>query len=260
MKRFALYIKFRVEKANIIQDYWDNILQQVNYDDTDVYIWIYDPYSSNLLVLNDIIKDCMKKYDKAIFVTNYNQNNYLTIDDQTYLKNFHNNNAIHSVQRPICESHLKAFIIPKNCEYIFKLDGDDMFYPNFKIEYFYKIVDYMKEQKLKILTRPFWAWRGHGWSFGFTVAESNILNYLKPEQVKGMNWQNLDRDKVYNLDNLFGYILLCLYKINIKKLFFKLNDYGWGSSKGHFHPYLLYGNTDPTPEDTFINKINGTII
>ena len=50
---------------------------------------------------------------------------------------------------------LKAFLIPKNCEYIFKLDGDDMFYPNFKIEYLYKIVNYMKKHKLKILTRPF---------------------------------------------------------------------------------------------------------
>ena len=195
-----------------------------------------------------------------IFVTNYNQNNYLSDEDQNYLRNFPNNKSLMENQYAICESHLKAFLIPKNCEYIFKLDGDDMFYPNFKIEYFYKIVDYMKKHKLKIITRPFWMWRQRGWSFGFTVAENNILNYIKPEQIKGIGWENLDTAYIYNLDNLFGYILICLYKIPINKLFFKLNDYKWSFDICNFHNKSLYGNTKKDPEGYYIDKINGIII
>lgn len=260
MKKFAIYIKFYVGKVHKIQENWDHILTNINYDDTNVYIWIYDENSTNLLVCNETVKDCMKKYSKAIFVTNYNQNNYLSDEDQKYLRIFPSNKSMELRQYAICESHLKAFLIPRNCEYIFKLDGDDMFYPNFKIEYFYKIVDYMKKHKLKIITRPFWMWRQHGWSFGFTVAESNILNYIKPEQIKGMGWENLDRFKVYNLDNLLGYILIILYKIPINKLFFKLKDYKWSFDRGNPHNEALYGNTEKSPEDNYIDKINGIII
>ena len=231
--------------------------------DTYVYIWIYDPNSTNLLVCNETIKDCVKKYNKAIFVTNYNQNNYLSDEDQNYLGNFPSNKSLWEDHYAICESHLKAFLIPKNCEYIFKLDGDDMFYPNFNIEYFYKIIDYMKEHKLKILTRPYWMWRNGGWSFGFTVTESNILNYIKPEQIKGQNWPGYK-----NLDNLIGHILMRLYKIPINKLFFKLNDYAW-SNTNISHDAQFYRNDIKNKklqplnrgvEDKYIAKINGIII
>lgn len=243
MKKFALYIKFKVENVDKIQCYWNHILQNINYDDTDVYIWIYDPNNANLLNYNETVKKCKKKYNKAIFVTNYNQNEYLSNDDQNYLKTFSHSKSLSKNQYAICESHLKALIIPKHCEYIFKLDGDDMFYPSFKIQYFYRIIDYMKEHNLKIITRPFWMCKDRGWSFGFTVTENKILDYIKPNKIKGMTWTNIDRAKMYNLDNLFGYILICLYKIPINRLFFKLKDYKWSST-----------------EDNYIDKINGIII
>ena len=56
----------------------------------------------------------MKKYSKAIFVTNYNQNNYLSDEDQKYLRIFPSNKSMELRQYAICESHLKAFLIPRN--------------------------------------------------------------------------------------------------------------------------------------------------
>jgi hypothetical protein len=238
-------------------------LENIDYNDTYVYIWIYDPNKTDLLTHNDTVKDCMKKYDKAIFVTNYNQNNYLSKDEQNYLKDFPNNKSIHEDHYAICESHLKAFLIPKNCNYIFKLDGDDMYYPNFKVDYFNKIVEYMRENELKIITRPFWAFAGDTWSFGFTVAESNILKYIQPEQVKGIDWYNIDIRKIRNLDNLFGYILMCIKKIPKNKLYFKLSDYDWPVHlQPHFWTIYLAGKFDYIfqNENTYIHKINGIVI
>jgi hypothetical protein len=250
MKEFALYIKFQEKKIETLKK-WEHILDNINYNDIDVYIWIYDPKFRDLSSLGDIVQKFINKYKSIKFITNSNQDTFLTPIEIKYLDEFHNNNSlIH--QKILAKSHLKAFMVPKNIEYIFKLDGDDMFYPNFKVKYFYDIVNYMKSNKLKILTRPFWMCRGQGWSFGFTIAESNILEYIKPEQIKGITWKNLDRCGAKNLDNLFGYILICLYKIPVDKLFFKLKEYDWNKTPGW--------RCGVHPEDNYIHKINGIII
>ena len=47
--------------------------------------------------------NCVNKYKNAVFVTNYNQNNYLANEEQTYLENFPNNKSLHNCQYDICE-------------------------------------------------------------------------------------------------------------------------------------------------------------
>jgi hypothetical protein len=236
-KLFALYIKFRYSTIDTIQK-WDHILSSIDYNKADVYIWMFEGEKKNIFLEYKIIT-LMNKYNKAIFVTNYNEGNYLTEEDSTFLKTFMNKSLISDNQKCIGESHLKAFLIPKNVEYIFKLDGDDMFYPTLKESHLYACIDKMKEADLNILTRPFWAWCNHGWSFGFTIAKKNILDILKINDLnihynEGMNKLRdtvfTDVSKVTNVDNLFGYILFT-QNASVSNSFFYITDCKWENNK-----------------------------
>lgn len=223
-KHYALYLKFYYKNFNQVH-HWYNILNQIDYDLVDVYIWLFDFESKNILNDVNIIK-CKEKYPKIIFVTNYNENEFLSSKDLLFLQNFQNKkNLKHMLGHAI--SHLKAFLIPKNVEYIFNIDADDIFYPNFDVNLYNIIYQYMYNNKKKILTRPFHQWNNRGWSFGFTIACSDILDFINPNQIEGINWYNTDTNKAYNLDNLFGHILLIKYKIAPNELYFGLKNYNW---------------------------------
>jgi len=230
MKKFCLYLKFYYQLINNINK-WHNLLTSVDYDKTDVYIWIYETNSSNIFTDDNII-NYKNKYNKCIFISNCNEINYLDDNDILYLNKFKNANLITDM-RSHAESHLKSFLIPKNVEYIFNLDADDMFYPTLKVEHLTKIVQYMEDNKeLNILTRPYWIWTNHGWSFGFTIARKSILDYLdlfnnfKNTKEWNRNGVFADAGKVDNLDNLFGQILE-KYNLPPSKLFFYIEDNKW---------------------------------
>jgi len=232
-KLFCLYIKFRYSTIDTIQK-WDHILSSIDYNKADVYIWMFEGDKKNIFVEDKIIS-LMNKYNKAIFVSNYNENKYLTEADSTFLNTFMKKSLISDDQKCIGESHLKAFLIPKNVEYIFKLDGDDMFYPTLKESHLYACIHKMKEANLNILTRPFWAAHNRGWSFGFTIAKKNILDILKINDLnihyhEGMNKLTntvfADVIKVTNVDNLFGYILFT-QNASVSNSFFYITDCKW---------------------------------
>lgn len=224
-KYYALYLKFYYESFDKINNWYD-ILDKIDYNQVDVYIWIFDSQSRNILENANIIQ-CKNKYPNIKFITNYNETQFLTQTDLNFLTQFQNqNNIIHQLGHAI--SHLKSFLIPKNVKYIFNIDADDMFYPKFDIKYFNIICQYMDATQSKILTRPFHQWANSGWSFGFTIACVDILKYMNLNQIQGTNWETLDRqNKAYNLDNLFGHILLLQYKLLHKDLYFGLKDYDW---------------------------------
>ena len=228
MKKYCLYIKFYLHKLKLI-DKWEHILNSINYVNTDVYIWVYDKLKRNIFTYKEIYL-LIRKYSKCIFITNYNQNNYLTNSDQNYLEMFKKSILVNNNHKEIAESHLKSFLIPKNIEYIFKLDGDDMFYPNLKIEHLESIIKYMDNNlEIKILTRPFWICHNRGWSFGFTIARNNILDYMnlfKFDYKWIQNHKLSDECCAINLDNLFGQIFI-KNNIPIEKLFFLINDCKW---------------------------------
>lgn len=232
-KLYAIYIKFRYSTIHTIQQ-WKHILDTVDYSIADVYIWMYDSMSSNIFTDPTIIA-LQKEYPSAKFISNYNQNDYLTNEDRQTISDFHSKEIVEDHHKAIGESHLKAFLIPKNVEYIFKLDGDDMFYPNFKVSYFEQCIRKMKESNIAIMSRPYWARFSRGWSFGFTVAKSTILDILQFRSVskKYTEWKDEavgtyyhDAAGVLNLDNLFGNLLFTK-NIRIQDSFFYMNEYTW---------------------------------
>jgi len=230
MKKFCLYLKFYHHLISTI-DRWHDLLINIDYDKTDVYIWIYDKDSSNIFA-NDNIINYKNKYNRCIFISNCNEINYLDDNDILYLNQFKRANLI-TVMCSHAESHLKSFLIPKNVEYIFNLDADDMFYPTLKVEHLTKIVQYMDNDKeVNILTRPYWIWTNCGWSFGFTIARKSILDYLdlfnnfKNTTEWNRNGALADSNRSDNLDNLFGQILE-KYNISPSKLFFYIEDNKW---------------------------------
>jgi hypothetical protein len=236
-KLFALYIKFRYSTIDTIHK-WHHIISSIDYNNADVYIWMFEQEKKNIFLEEKIIA-LQDKYKNAIFISNCNQDTYLSEDDSTFLKTFMNKSLISDNQKCIGESHLKAFLIPKNVEYIFKLDGDDMFYPTLKESHLYACIDKMKSMDLNIMTRPFWAWCDHGWSFGFTVAKKNILDILKINELhihydEGMNKLRdtvfSDAGRVTNVDNLFGYILYT-QNMSVSNVFFYITDCKWENNK-----------------------------
>jgi hypothetical protein len=268
---FAIYLKFYYNKINAIEQ-WEHILDEIDYDNIDVYIWIFYEliYTGNITNIFDFehIKQIIAKYPKIKFVSNCNETNYLTQDEQLYLRNIYDTQTkfITNDWKGHTDSHLKSFIIPKNVEYIFNIDADDIFYPNFKISYFYDCVNFIKENNLLIITRSYHQCMNRGWSFGFTLANKNILEYMDisnyiQNDAEFTCGPLTDSFHVRNLDNLFGEIFHTKYNLkhNIqnlslneeyKNLFFKLDSYDW----------INYFYGDKEIENNYIHENNCLII
>lgn len=205
----------------------------------------------------------MNKYPRCIFVSNCNENKYLTINERQYLKLIYEKDTMFITPnwKGHVDSHLKAFMIPKNVEYIFNLDADDIFYPNFKISYFYDCITTLKKYNLKIITRPYWMCMNRGWSFGFTLATKDILEYM--DILNYINTTNTFQEGPLkdcfgqrNLDNLFGEIFSSM-QIPPQKLFFKLNDYNWNHDQFHYNienEYIINNNCLIIPHDEDTNS------
>jgi hypothetical protein len=247
MVLFAIYLKFYYHKIETIHN-WDYILSNIDYDLVNVYIWIFYKvrYQGNItnIFLFENIKNIMKKYPKCVFISNCNEIDFLTISEQNYLGEIYNvqTKFIDNHWKGHADSHLKAFMIPKNVEYIFKFDADDMFYPNFKISYFFDCIYTMKKNDLIIITRPYWQCVNRGWSFGFTVARKNILEYMDV-----LNYIKNDNDfskgpltdlcfNTKNLDTLFAEIFQSK-NVSLNNLFFKFSNYNWDNNKENDYIY-----------------------
>ena len=100
-----------------------------------------------------------------------------------------------------------------------------MFYPNFDINLFNNLIEYMYKNCLKFLTRPFWICYNENFkaSFGFTVSASDILDYLDIHN-------NLYIYKG-NLDQLFSDILTNKKFLKYNDIHFAFKNYSWDLSE-----------------------------
>lgn len=226
LKKYCLYLKFYYERINTISNR-KHIIDEIDSDKVDIYIWIYDKYKRNIFEIDENLKCLKTEYNSCIFVTNFNQSEYLTEIENEYLYKFKKSDMIIEYHKEIGESHLKAFMIPKNVEYVFKLDADDMNYQDLKVIHLDSIIHFMDSNlDLQIITRPYWIKVNRGWSFGFTVARKNILDYMNifenaPNLGEWISNNRLsDLTCCHNLDNLFGQILIKL-NIPFERLFFQ---------------------------------------
>ena len=118
MKLFALYLKFYKSKFHTI-DNWKDILENIDYDSIDVYIWIFDSliYHNNFTNIfeHENIKYIMNKYPRCIFVSNCNEHEYLTINETLDLKLIYEKDTMFITPKwkGHTDSHLKSFMIPK---------------------------------------------------------------------------------------------------------------------------------------------------
>jgi hypothetical protein len=100
-----------------------------------------------------------------------------------------------------------------------------MFYPNFYINLFNNLIQYMFKNNLKFLTRPFWICYNESYkaSFGFTISASDILDYLDIHNnlylVTG------------NFDQLFSDILTNKKLLKYNDIHFAFKNYTWDLSE-----------------------------
>tara|TARA_B100000902_G_scaffold399882_1_gene473308 strand:+ start:4956 stop:5687 length:732 start_codon:yes stop_codon:yes gene_type:complete len=211
-----IYIKFTNKSIKKIEKYNHLLTDKNIYNKFTIYIWIYYYDKENIDYINNL-----KKYISI---------NYLSNNELNEINFISNNLCFHNETG---KSHLIVYYIGKKFYYLINLDGDDMFYPKFKVNYFEKIINYMKQYKLLFLTRPFWLCFNINFraSFGFSLSSKEILYHLDL-----MN--NINIIKKHNLDQTFSEILTNVKNYTYKDIHFELKDYNWNCGET-IEPELL---------------------
>jgi hypothetical protein len=217
----CLYLKFYEKLIDRISK-WTNIIDDCIDNNINVYVWIES--QQELSHFKNLYKPNNVKY---ITHNNKKQYNSNIIDLETKITEFQHNVGLKQ-QTQHCQAHLKSFLLTSE-DYILHLDADDMYYTNTNLRDILKLKNYMIENNLEILARPYWILQNRGWSFGFVMQKRTILDKMfifnyndLSSEFKGIKFKVINRDiyKVMNLDNYFGMILIDYYKIPIEKLFF----------------------------------------
>jgi hypothetical protein len=217
----CIYIKFTSKTFHNIEK-WDFILNNLKlYNNFIVYIWIYFYHDTENVILK-FIENIKQKYYKCIFISNHDILKYLNNTELDEINKIADSLLYH---KDVGKSHLIAYYICKKYKYLINLDGDDMFYPNFDINLFDNLIEYMYKNCLKFLTRPFWICYNESYksSFGFTISTSDILDYLDIHN-------NL---YIYpgNLDQLFSDILTNKKLLKYNDIHFAFKNYTWDLSE-----------------------------
>ena len=210
-----IYIKFTNKTIIKIEKYY-HLLEDIKiYHKFTIIIWIYCYDTQN----TDFINNLKIKFPFIKFINNFEVHNYLSNNELTYIDTICKNLAFCNETG---KSHLTCYFIGKKFDYLINLDGDDMFYPNFKVEYFEQILSYMKNNKLIYLTRPFWICFDINFkaSFGFTITSNKILDYLDLKN-------NMHIITKFNLDQTFSEILTNVKHHTYGDIHFELKDYNW---------------------------------
>jgi hypothetical protein len=212
---FCLFFKLKFELINNLK-YYDKLIKECVENKIPVYIW--SDTNNDLPIIYDVIY--------------YNNKNKLECYENTLNFYFDHVGLIH--MRGHALSHLKSFFLTKE-EYIINIDGDDMFYPWMTLEHIKSLVKFMKSENYDILTKPHWIVFDRGWSFGFTAYNRKILPDIIDFKYNSDFYKknNLDKNKMFNLDNWFGAILNDKYKNT--KLYFSFED-------NEFWDYSIYFN------------------
>jgi hypothetical protein len=225
-------MKFHETKFRTI-NHWYHLLDDLTDDLFNVYIWVESKKKPDGFIKKYHLQRYSKK-QHINFITHFNKKDFCN-DIEVKQKNvdqFMKDNGITNFI-PHCHAHFKSFFLTKE-EYIINLDADDMFYDFLSQEHLLKCIDFLLTHEVPIITRPFWFWRGAGWSFGFTVSKKNVLDYLHIFKFRGKKWfeKNMkERFPCYNLDHYFGAILIGEKKIPIENLFFGFKDHFWSTEK-----------------------------
>ena len=85
------------------------------------------------LILGNVVRPLIN------LITSVDVSNYLSNNELNEINFISKNLSFH---KETGKSHLIAYYIGKKFDYLINLDGDDMFYPNFKVNYFEKIINY----------------------------------------------------------------------------------------------------------------------
>jgi hypothetical protein len=199
---------------------WESMLIECHEKSIPVYVW--SGTSS--------IPASQKKYDWIHYITNDNKTIYNSdiIKLEKKLDDFANTiGMIH--MRDLAQHHMKSFFLTKE-DFIVNIDGDDMFYPWMKLKHIEDLIDGMINNNYDILTKPHWILLNMGWSFGFTVYRRTMMNDIFFDYEINNNLRqffienNLDKNKVFNLDNWFGAIFYTNPKYKDRKKYFAFED------------------------------------
>lgn len=226
----CIYIKF-TQKTVLTIERWYFLLDNMElYNKYCVYIWIYT--YPNMLDNLSFIEELKQKYSKCIFVSNLNITEYLDNNEMNSIDRISSGLGFHNETG---KSHLTCYYLARKYKYDFliNLDGDDMFYPGFQINYFDKAISYMSDNNLKFITRPFWICYNTCFksSFGFSISSLDILDYLDIEN-------NKHKVPNGNLDQLFSDILTNVKKHTYNEIHFGFADYPWNKGET-IEPLLL---------------------
>ena len=224
---FCLYLKFYETKINRLRN-WEKVFSDIRKSAPylSIYIWIESQKHPDELIEHN-------PYN-LIFVTHANKKEFCKdIDKKDILvDNMSFSVGMNYGNHKICRAHMRSFFIPKE-EFIYHLDGDDMFYLNLTYEMLLRGVKYMKQNNKTIIARPYWITVERGFSFGFILQKKSFADKLlydiinnMPDEYKyeGFFNKNLDITKNMNCDNLFGMILFNYLKLNYKDVFFAFKE------------------------------------